>query len=290
MKKGVALGSILFAGLLITTVVVYPHAILPLPKATIKDSEFGLLLTSQTAQNRVPTTKPTPKPTSTSQVGYCLKVPVPIYHHIEPEVQAKSEGHVSLTVDPSAFENDLAYLNNTKYNTISAGDLVQALLAKRQLPPKPIVLTMDDGYEDIFLYAFPLLKKYNIRANLMIPTGLIGNNGYLTWDQLREMVNTGLVTAYDHTWSHYSLINATPDKMRQEILTAKTQLEQNLGTKVDVFAYPYGSENPNVINFLQANGFKAAFSTIPGMYQCDSFIMTLHRTRIGNLPLSSYGL
>ena len=124
----------------------------------------------------------------------------------------------------------------------------------------------------------------------MIPTGLIENIDYLTWSQLKEMHSSSLVFAYNHTWSHKNLGAASNDVISKEVLTAKGQLETNLGKPVNIFAYPYGSENNTVINFLRQNGFIAAFSTIPGQVQCDSFLMTLHRTRIGNSPLFSYGI
>lgn len=221
--------------------------------------------------------------------GYCLNVPVLMYHHIEPSTQAKAEGHSSLNVDSGIFASQMAYLSSKGYNTITADDLVNALKRQGTIPSKSIVLTFDDGYSDFYTYAFPVIKQYNFKANLMIPTGLIQNNGYMTWGQLQEISSSGS-KIYNHTWSHASLGGATIDKITYEISTANKQISQYLGYTPDIFTYPYGSEGSTVINYLVSQGFRGAFSEIPGTYQCDSYLMTLHRTRIGNSQLSAYGI
>jgi peptidoglycan/xylan/chitin deacetylase (PgdA/CDA1 family) len=246
---------------------------------------------------RIPTLTPdptiTPVPTifiPTIPLGFCVNVPVLYYHHIEPLTNAVTAGEKNLTVDSTYFESDLQYLNAHDYTSISAENLVTAILNHTSLPVKSIVLTLDDGYADNYTYAYPLAKKYNIILNLMIPTGLMDNFGYLTWGQLSEMVNSHLIFAHNHTWSHSALANDSIDKIRMEITTAEKQLNDHLGNVYPILTYPNGSYNNNVLAVLNENGFKAAFSTIPGSLQCESFIMALHRTRIGNAPLSAYGL
>ncbi|MFI5265624.1 MAG: polysaccharide deacetylase family protein, partial [Candidatus Levyibacteriota bacterium] len=158
------------------------------------------------------------------------------------------------------------------------------------LPGKPIVVTIDDGYSDIYQFAYPVAKQYGIKLSLFIPTGLLENPGYMSWSNLKDMVGSGMVFAYDHTWSHYSLPRGTRDKEEYEIMTAKKQLEDHLGGSNVIFAYPYGTSNALTVSILAAGGFKGAFTTIPGFLQCDGFIYSLHRNRIGNAPLSAYGL
>lgn len=238
----------------------------------------------------VPTPTLSPTPTPRPLVGFCLKVPMLMYHHFQPQDVAQKAGYDWMNVSPDFFEKQLAYLNEKGYITLGAKQLAEALINKQKLPAKSIVLTADDGYAEIYTNVFPLLKKYSIKMSLMIPTGLMNNPGYLDWGQLAEMVGSGLVFAYNHTWSHQRLSTTSNEKLSYEILTAKTQLEERLGQPVNIFAYPYGSENSKVINFLRSNGFIAGLSTISGFYQCDSFIFSLHRNRVGNAPLSSYGL
>lgn len=234
------------------------------------------------------TIKPTPASTPRPQyLGYCLKVPILLYHHIK---SLDSEDQASLSVDTNTFDAQMQYLQNQGYHTVSIDELADALINKKTLPPKSIAITIDDGYDDFYINAYPILYKYQLKANLMIATGLLGNAGYLNWDDLKRMIDTGYIFAYNHTWSHATLTVLSDEKIKYEILTAKQQLEERLGRTVNIFSYPYGSQDQRVIDILKQNGFIAALSTIPGFNQCDSFLMSLRRNRVGNAPLSSFGL
>ncbi len=238
----------------------------------------------------------TPAAIPTIPSGFCLRVPILYYHHVQPEATAQERGQTNLTVDNGIFDHQMQYLSDNGYTTLSVDSLVNALLSHSQLPPKSILVTLDDGYLDVYTYAFPIFQKYHITANVMIPTGLLGGksstNEYMTWDNLKQMVNSGQVFASDHTWSHYAVGGGTEEKDQYEIMTAKQQLEQNLGKSITTFTYPYGSGQalPRVEALLIKDGFKAAFSTLPGSYQCDSAMFDLRRLHVGNTSLSYYGL
>jgi len=239
-----------------------------------------------------PTLSPTLIPTATPVplVGYCLNVPVLMYHHIQPDAEAQARGQRALSIDSGQFDLQMSYLISRGYSVISAKQLADALISHAGLPQKSIVVTMDDGYSDIYSYAYPILQKYHITASLMIPTGLLGGADYMSWGQLEEMVHSGLAYVIDRTWSHYAITHGSIDKIKYEIETGKQQLQDHTGQSVDLFGYPYGAISANAIPILRSEGFVGAFSEIPGHWQCDSFIMSLHRTRIGNASLSSYGL
>lgn len=224
------------------------------------------------------------------QNGFCLHMPVLLYHHIEPYREAQHAGHAQLTVDSSIFEQQIQYLINNGYKTISSEELPQALAEHHSLPEKSIMITIDDGYSDVYTYAYPIAKKYNVVLNLMISTGLVGNLGYINWGELKEMSNSGVVYIYNHTWSHYPLAKGDATKIQFELVMANHQLEQNLGKKADVLVYPYGSYNSQVINIAKQDGFIGAYGTSPSFTQCESSLYDLHRNHVGNMPLSSYGL
>jgi peptidoglycan/xylan/chitin deacetylase (PgdA/CDA1 family) len=233
------------------------------------------------------TITPTPVPLT----GFCLHVPILTYHHIQPEAVAKELGQTSLTVDSGVFDQQMAYLVASGYTPIWANELINALLTHSQLPGKPVMVTMDDGYADNAVYALPVLQKYGIKANLMLISGLVGGNSdMLAWEQVNQMKGSGLIYFTNHTWSHYGIANGPQSKIENEIDTAQGQIQRYTGQTVNVFTYPYGMFNNNAIQTLQRKGYIGAYSTIPGQYQCDSFIMALHRTRIGNGSLSSYGI
>ncbi len=259
-------------------------------------STSSLLVTPSVMLSITPTQLPTPTPTSlipqasAQTKGYCLYVPVLYYHHIEPNAEAVAKGEKALNVDNGQFEHQMAYIASHGYSTITALTLINALITHTGVPAKSILITIDDGYKDVYTNAYPILQKYHLTANLLIPTGLLEVANYISWDQLQEMKNSGLIFLIDHTWSHFSLPRGDATKIEYEISTGKQQLEQHTGQTTTIFGYPYGTFNALSIQILKKDGFIGAFSTIPGKYQCDSFIMTLHRTRIGNAPLSSYGL
>lgn len=222
--------------------------------------------------------------------GFCLKVPVLLYHHVKPLEEAKKAGHAQLTVDVDYFDSQMKYLVDNGYQTISADELADSLINKQTIPGKPILVTLDDGYLDTYTYAFQIAKKYNITLNVMISTGLLNNNGYMNWDQVKEMEKSGLVHNYNHTWSHFGLSYGSVERMRQEVATADRQLEEQLGKEQRIFTYPYGAFNDEAIKVLKEQGYVAAFTISHSYWQCDSILMTLHRNHIGNAPLSSYEL
>lgn len=245
---------------------------------------------STPAPTPTPTSQPQPLNSASIANDFCLQVPVLLYHHIEPLSIAQNLGHAQLTVDSDYFDQQMAYLAANGYHSISAEELADALIRHVTLPPKSILITLDDGYEDNYTYAFQILKKYNIVGNFMISTGLIENKGYMTWNQLKEISGNPLMRIYNHTWSHAYLSKESKEKIQFEIATANDQLKNNLDKNINIFTYPYGAFNQTIIEILKTNGFTAAFSTIHGALQCESYIYALRRTHIGNAPLTSYGL
>lgn len=270
----------------------------PAKKTTRFPTGFALSISLPSAKKVSPTVTPKPNmavivPVARAEGNttndFCLNVPVLLYHHIQPLSIAQQLGHAQLTVDRDTFDEQMAYLAAQGYHSLSGDELADALISHHPLPAKSILITIDDGYDDNYAYAFQILKKYNIAGNFMIPTGLIENKGYMTWSQLKEMIGNPSMHIYNHTWSHAYLDGAGKDKIEYEIVTANKQIEDNLGKHTSIFTYPFGSFNDLVIGILKEHGFKAAFSTINGNIQCESYIFALRRIHIGNAPLSSYG-
>lgn len=221
---------------------------------------------------------------------FCLDVPVIMYHHIQPLEQAKLLGHAQLTVDSEIFEKQMKYLVDNGYTALSAEDLVNALMNHDQLPSKSIVITIDDGYIDNYTYGFMMAKKYNLVMNFMIPTELIGKADYMTWDHLKEMAQNPFAKIYNHTASHAALGLISKEQTDSELTRSNDQFKSELGLDINIFAYPYGSFSTTAVELLEKHGFVAAFTTLPGRKQCESQKMLLNRDRIGNAPLSEYGL
>lgn len=270
---------------------------------TIFEKESYHPLTRDIAIRVSPTPMVTPSPkehlaigrvhaaeTSAQSLGYCVQAPILFYHHVEPFAEAAKAGHQQFTVDTTTFDQQMQYLVSNGYKTTSVSDVVDAIKNHVRLSPKTVALTFDDGYADMHTYAFPTLKKYSLVGNFAIPTGLIGAPGYMSWEQLREIVNSGNMFAYNHTWSHASLNGSSKERIVFEVETAKKDLYEKLGQQSPILFYPYGTFSQEAIGIIKQQGFSAAFSTLSGTEQCEGDIMSLHRTRIGNAPLSFYGL
>ncbi|MDO8551823.1 MAG: polysaccharide deacetylase family protein [bacterium] len=218
------------------------------------------------------------------QYGPCRYLPVLTYHHI-------GDGTDSLFVKTDTFASQMEYLARKGYTTITLVDLVNNLQNGTPLPAKPIILTFDDGYRDFYENAYPILKAHNFKATLFVITQFVGGSAYLqyvTWDQLAQMSSSGLVTIGDHTLSHLPLPSLLPDRVKDEIISAKNILESRLGKHVDVFAYPYGSDSDESEKVLREGGFAVAVTTKRGL-ACAKLPYEIPRIRMGNAPIASYG-
>lgn len=223
------------------------------------------------------------------QFDYCLDVPVVMYHHTQPLKLAELLGHGALTVDSVIFEEQIKYLSENGYTAISSEELINALNDRRPLPEKSIMITIDDGYDDNYTYAFMTAKKYQMIMNFMIPTGLIDKPGYMTWDHLSEMAANPYARLYNHTTSHAPLGLIDKNKIIDEITAANTDFQTRLGLNNTILTYPYGSYDDEALITARELGIKAAFTTDEGRTHCVSNLMRLPRLRVGNAPMESYG-
>jgi peptidoglycan/xylan/chitin deacetylase (PgdA/CDA1 family) len=239
-----------------------------------------------------PTPTPTPKPLSFSEMqklyGPCTKTPVLLYHHIQSSERARLNNQISLTVFTDYFEKQMAYLKEKGYQIVTMNDLNNFFLGNVGLPPKSIILTFDDGYQDFYSDAYPILKNYGFKATAFLPTGLMDNPGYLTWNEIEEMSQTGLIYFGNHTWSHHS---TATDKLtvEKEINTAQLQLSERGLNMIKVFAYPYGADSTLAKDYLNLNNYNLGFTVHHANILCLKQRLDLPRIRIGNSYMQNYG-
>jgi len=223
------------------------------------------------------------------EAPFCLNLPILMYHHVEPLDIAKREGHAQLTVNPNMFEKHIQELHEKGYKIIPISEAVQALISNTN-PGKVAVITLDDGYKDNFEYALPIAQKYQAPITFFISTGLLENPGYMTWSDLKSAQNSNLVTILNHTWSHFSLPAGNVSESREEVKTAENALIEHLGTIHKFFAYPYGSFDDKSLEIMKSEEYIAAFTTQVSTQLCDDQMLALPRVRIGEAPLSYFGL
>jgi peptidoglycan/xylan/chitin deacetylase (PgdA/CDA1 family) len=149
------------------------------------------------------------------------------------------------------------------------------------LPSKPIILTFDDGYKDVFTYAVPVLKNYNYIGSFAIATNLLGRPSYAVWDDIIAASASGMEIV-SHTENHLDLSNPvySDADLHREIFDSKQLLEEKLGYNIDFFVYPYGRYNQKVLQMTQEAGYKMALTTIYGVTVRQESLLATPRVRV----------
>lgn len=215
-------------------------------------------------------------------ISATLRVPLLMYHYVEYVKDKKDTIRQSLDIQPYTFEQQIKTLLTAGYTFITAKDFGDVLDGKKQLPPKPVILTFDDGHWDLATDVLPILKKYNVHATAYIVPGFIGTNtDSLTPEEMQELIDSGLIDIGAHTVHHISLKGQSLARVQYEVDESKTMLEQAYHLKVYSFAYPYGSFDQQTIDVVKQAGFTTAASTIPGIEQSTQNRFFLYRLRPG---------
>ncbi|MCL4426174.1 MAG: polysaccharide deacetylase family protein [Firmicutes bacterium] len=222
-----------------------------------------------------------------------LRIPILMYHRI-------GEPADGLTVTPKDFAQQMRFLAEQGYRTITLSQLLQemaALTGSRDarslaeagdssqprepslLAGKVVVLTFDDGYDSVFLQAFPVLKKYHFTATVFPITGLVGKKGFLNWDEMKEMADYG-VDVGSHTVHHPDLRYLRKGELEQEIEDSRQILLRRLGQSVRAFCYPAGKYNPQVLEEVRRAGYLGAVTTEYGAVTLSDDPYRLRRIRI----------
>lgn len=126
------------------------------------------------------------------------------------------------------------------------------------------VLTFDDSYASNFSIAFRLMKQHQIRGTFFITVGEIGENGRVTWDQLKEMRDYGMEIG-SHSLSHPNLTSLSPEELKRELEESKRILEENLEIKVFSLGIPHGRYNSHVIDAAKKAGYKVVATSDFGL-------------------------
>jgi peptidoglycan/xylan/chitin deacetylase (PgdA/CDA1 family) len=195
-----------------------------------------------------------------------IKVPILIYHSVRPHSPDETPLQKYYDVAPESFYGQLQYLKDHNYVVISLDYLAVALDQNITLPDKSVVITFDDGWRSQYAWAFPVLRKYNYTATFFVFTNAIGQDYFLTWDQVRVLNNAGMIIG-SHTETHPYLPNVKDiNKLKEEITGSKRVIEDQIGQKIDLFAYPYGYYTDQIINVVKEAGYAAARSAYHGIY------------------------
>jgi len=194
------------------------------------------------------------------------------------------------SISPDAFERHMRFVHR-RFHVIPA-EHIPSFLANTNEASKPVVsITFDDGYRDNFEHAFPVLRRLKLPAMIFVIAGKVGQTNSLDgrdlpladWPQLREMVDSGLVSVGSHSLSHPQFRKIPPGKVQEEVERSKSILEQNLQRQIDWFCYPKSQYTPQTIRALQRTGYRYAFGGT-GFASPASYSFLLPRVMIWGSP------
>ena len=205
-------------------------------------------------------------------------VPILMYHRVD-SFGASGELNV---VSQNSFEHQMKFLKKHGYQVISLEDLVQGINKGVLFNRHSVVITFDDGYEDNYTKAFPVIKKYDFPAIIFVISDFIGNSGFMTWEQLKEMQDFNIAVG-SHTRHHVYLPGINEKgRLEDEIFNSKKIIEKNLGKEVDYFSYPSGGYSEEIKDLVKSAKYKGACATNRGFDRFNTEVYELKRIRIND--------
>jgi peptidoglycan/xylan/chitin deacetylase (PgdA/CDA1 family) len=211
-------------------------------------------------------------------------IPVLMYHHVAPR-----PGDM-VTVTPETFEGQMHHLAEAGYTTISLDEILAFIRGEKNPPRRAVAITFDDGWLDNGVYAFPVLRRYGLRAAIFVVTDWVERASsphlagdppafpphreaqeraergesrgiVLDWGRLAEMHASGVVDVYSHTRSHIKCDRVPEDVVVEELLSAKKTLEERLGSPCPYLCWPYGKFPRRAEALAREAGYEAVFTT-----------------------------
>lgn len=229
-----------------------------------------------------------------------------MYHHFSPSDKDLN----SVIVHPDRFREQLQMLKKNGYTPIRQQDLLAFMKGgdEARLPEKSVLITIDDGYESNYLYAYPALVEEQFFATIFATTVNINKDieylSRITWPQGREMIQSGRILIQSHTYeSHYygktkgdkdaaatvsplimngqlETVEAYKERMHRDLLQAKSMLEEQLHTPVFSFAYPYGRYSNRLIEMLDETGHELMYTVEKGVIRKGMNLAKLPRINV----------
>ncbi|WP_164682294.1 polysaccharide deacetylase family protein [Streptococcus hyointestinalis] len=208
-----------------------------------------------------------------------VRIPILMYHAIH-DMDPSEAASANLIVSPSVFETHIKRLKEEGYYFLSPEEAYKAL-TENSLPSQKVVwLTFDDGNEDFYTQAYPILKKYGAKATNNVITSFVenGNAANLTLEQMQEMKQNGM-SFQAHTVTHPDLSVQTPERQSSEMTGSKSFLDSNLSQDTIALAYPSGRYNDTTLQ-TAGQSYKLAVTTNEGLAEYSDGLLSLDRVRV----------
>ena len=190
-----------------------------------------------------------------------IKIPIIIYHNFRTPIPYKEDIY-KLFSSQENFDENVKTLLDAGYTFITLEDLYKYNNNEIGLPEKVVIITMDDGQVGCYTDAFPVLKKYNVPATIFIVNTLVGTEDYFSWEQAKEMYDTGLVKIHCHGYNHSEYSSVGKQKLIEDYTKSHQEIEQYMGEEVQkIMAYPAGKSSQDTIKWLKEIGFDIQVQT-----------------------------
>lgn len=209
-----------------------------------------------------------------------LRVPILMYHRVHLYATELTKSLPDLTVEPSVFAAEVAALAGAGYHSITVAQLFDALFHGAPLPPKPVMLSFDDGYVDDVTQILPVLRAHGMTGVFFIITGRFHEPGFVDEAQVRQLDAAGMDVGA-HTRHHVDLPGLPAASLASEIAGSRQDLERILGHPIAAFAYPAGRFDAASVAAVRHAGFALAVTTQPGMDLSSQQPLLLPRVRVG---------
>jgi peptidoglycan/xylan/chitin deacetylase (PgdA/CDA1 family) len=203
------------------------------------------------------------------------KIPILMYHSISEADGSGRHPYYWTRTTVKVFEQQVGFLRQNGYRTVGVTEAFRRMQTAG--PAEKLVgITFDDGYQDFYTNAFPILNRCGYSATVFLPTAYIGQSsrqfngaGCLTWSQVRELRKAGIEFG-SHTVTHPQLRNVSAEQIRVEVGRSKEDIQENLGERVEAFAYPYAFPETDrafveiLREALQESEYRSGVTTIVG--------------------------
>jgi len=207
-------------------------------------------------------------------------------HVTVPRLSAKGDGEPEMlryTATPENFAAQLDYLQQNGYHVIPLARLVDFLEGRGEpLPPRSVVITVDDGWRCAATRIAPELRKRGMPFTLFVYPHIIGHGEHaLTWPEVEQLARDG-VDVESHTLTHPFLTALDPASLDRELAGSRQEIEKHTGKPVRFLAYPYGDYNSSVMESAAHDGYDAAVTTSRGPITPETQPLQLQRYLIHN--------
>ena len=205
-------------------------------------------------------------------------VPVLMFHSLQFDPNNPDD---DTRIAAETFKEQMAWLYDNGYTTLTMEQLYKGIELKTGFPQKSCVLTFDDGYDDFYTNGWPVLKQYGFHATLFMISGFVGNQRFLSQDQLEDL-NKNNVDIEDHTVTHPMLDTLSYNSQMKELSDSQIYLTNLTGHSINYVAYPSGRFNSDTLKILPLLGYQMAFRMSGGWANISDSLYEVPRVYIGN--------